>query len=92
MPESSRVTMPQLRIGLKAVSDGTTSYLAILDSDELGRFSFASPPAGSYTLVVLDSDYEGELSLATDGKTTFPLVLPIAPLPKRNDARGGPDQ
>ncbi len=74
--------MPELRIGLKATSDGAASYLAILDGDELGRFSFASPPAGSYTLVVLDSDYEGELSFAIDGKTTFPLVLPIASVPR----------
>ncbi len=78
LPPSSHGTLPMFRIGLKPASAGAGSYLAIFDSDELGRFSFAAPPPGSYTLVVLDSDYQGTLTFASDGKSAFPLVLSAA--------------
>ncbi len=83
LPHSSRVTLPELRIGLRPTSGGAESFLAIFHSDVTGRFFFTTPPAGSYAVVVLDSDYQGELTFTADGKTTFPLVLPVAVRPKQ---------
>ncbi len=83
LQQSSRVTLPELRMGLRPTSGGTGSYLAVFYSDLGGRFSFVAPPAGKYTLEVLDFDYLGQLTFASDGRTTFPIVLPIAARPKQ---------
>jgi len=81
-PQSSRTTLQELRIGLRPAFGGAGSYIALFDSDTLGRFSFEAPPAGSYTVAVLDPEYAGELSFDTDGRTTLPGILSITVRPK----------
>jgi len=71
-----RATLPEIRLGVRAGASG--SFVAIVDSDSLGRFSFAVPPAGTYALVVLDPKYQGEMTFASNGRTAFPLEFPIA--------------
>lgn len=66
-------------------------YQAILDSDSLGRFSFAVPPAGAYTLVVLDPAYQGEMTFASDGRSAFPLEFAVAPRPRTLELTVSPD-
>ena len=78
---STHATLPEIRLGVRPLAGG--SFVAIFYSDSLGRFSFAMPPAGNYTLVVLDPEYQGETRFATDGRTAFPLELPISPRPQR---------
>ena len=76
----TRATLPEIRLGVRSAAGG--SFVAIFDSDSLGRFSFAVPPAGTYTLVVLDPEYQGgETTFTTDGRTAFPLEFPISPRP-----------
>lgn len=74
---STRVTLPEIRLGVRSAA--SRSFVAIFDSDPLGRFSFAVPPAGAYTLVVLDPEYQGEMTFASNGRTAFPLEFPILP-------------
>jgi hypothetical protein len=74
---TARPTLPEIRLGMRSAAGGP--FVAIFDSDSLGRFSFAVPPAGTYALVVLDPEYQGEMTFASNGRTTFPLEFPISP-------------
>jgi hypothetical protein len=74
---SPRATLPEIRLGVRSVSSG--ALVAVFDSDSRGRFSFAVPPAGHYTLVILDPEYQGEMTFTSNGCSAFPLELPIAP-------------
>jgi Glycosyl hydrolase family 12 len=76
---STRATLPEIRLAVRSAAGGF--FVAIFDSDTLGRFSFAVPPAGTYTVVVLDPDYQGEMTFASNGRTAFPLEFPISPRP-----------
>jgi hypothetical protein len=81
---TARPTLPEIRIGVQPMSGGP--LVAILDSDSLGRFSFAVPPAGSYRLVVLDPEYQGEMVFTSDGRKAFPLEFPISPSQQHSNA------
>lgn len=74
---STRATLPEIRLGVRSAAG--RSFVATFDSDPLGRFSFAVPPAGTYTLVVLDPQYQGEMTFASNGGTALPLEFPISP-------------
>jgi len=74
---STRATLPEIRLGVRSAAG--RSFVATFDSDPLGRFSFAVPPAGTYTLVVLDPEYQGEMTFASNGRTALPLEFPISP-------------
>ena len=76
---TTRATSPEIRLGVRSTAGG--AFVAVFDSDSLGRFSFAVPPAGTYTLVVLDPRYQGAMTFASNGQTAFPLEFTISPLP-----------
>jgi hypothetical protein len=76
---TTRATSPEIRLGVRSAAGG--AFVAVFDSDSLGRFAFAVPPAGTYTLVVLDPKYQGEMTFASNGRTAFPLEFTISPLP-----------
>jgi hypothetical protein len=76
---STRATLPEIRLAVRSAAGGP--LVALFDSDSLGRFSFAVPPAGTYALVVLDAEYRGEITFASDGRTSFPLEFPVSPRP-----------
>lgn len=78
---NARPTVPELRLGVRSAAGG--SFVAMLDSDSFGRFSFAVPPAGTYALVVFDPQYQGEMTFASNGRTAFPLEFPISPRPSQ---------
>jgi hypothetical protein len=77
MLTSPRATLPEMRLGVRSVASG--ALVAVFDSAPRGRFSFAVPPAGHYTLAVLDPEYQGEMTFTSNGCTASPLELPIAP-------------
>jgi hypothetical protein len=78
---NARPTLPELRLGVRSAAGG--AFVAMLESDSFGRFSFAVPPAGTYALVVLDPQYQGEMTFASNGRTAFPLEFPISPRPSQ---------
>ena len=72
---SPRTLLPEIRLGVRSVTSG--ALVAVFNSDTVGRFSFAVPPPGDYTLVAVDPEYEGEMTFSSNGRTAFPLELSI---------------